>query len=183
MKKRLLFLVAFLAAYTPLHAADYYLIGGFNDWALKQDNCKFTDQGDGSYVLDYEGTLPSGFKINDGTWSNDNANFGGNGNLVLGEVYALVVGGSSGNITLEENIENPHLVFNPEAKTLLITGQGVEATYIYGIHGQIFEGGSDWTSMNMAEADGKWTFTGDMVSGDFGIYQKDADSDAQTKWF
>ena len=49
------------------YAIDYYLIGGFNNWSLKQANCKFNDQGDGTYVLDYNGTLTSGFKINDGT--------------------------------------------------------------------------------------------------------------------
>lgn len=180
MKKFYFFLCAMMVAIAA-NATDYYLIGGFNGWTLAQDNCKFTDQGDGTYVLDYQGTLTSGFKLNDGTWSNDAANFGGSATLVLGETYNLTVGGSSGNIPLKENIENPHIVLNPTAATLLITGQALETKYAYGIHGQIF-GDSNWNTMNMTEENGKWVLSGEMVSGSFGIKEMDATTFSQTNW-
>lgn len=163
-------------------AVDYYLIGGFNSWSLAQTSCKFTDQGDGTYVLDYNGTLTSGFKINDGTWSNDNANFGGSATLTLGVTYNLTVGGSSGNIPLSGNIEKPHIVFNPTARTLLITGQEKEAAFIYGIHGDIF-GNTNWSTENMTESDGKWVLADKTINaGSFGIKEMDKDTGSQTSW-
>lgn len=180
MKKFYFFLCAMMVALAA-NATDYYMIGGFNNWTLAQDNCKFTAQGDGTYVLDYQGTLTSGFKFNDGTWSNDAANFGGSATLVLGETYTLSVGGSSGNIPLSENIENPHIVLNPEAATVIITGQAIETQYAYGIHGQIF-GDSNWSTTNMTEVNGKWVLSGDMVAGSFGIKKMDALTFSQTDW-
>ena len=180
MKKLLLMLVACWAALSA-HAVDYYLIGGFNGWALKQDGCKFTDQGNGTFVLDYNGTLTSGFKINDGTWSNDAANFGGSATLQVGVTYNLTVAGTSGNIPLSENIVNPHLVFNPTAKTLLITGQETAAEYIYGIHSNWY--GETWLTTNMTEEDGKWILTQrEIPAGSFGIKQMDKSTGSQTAW-
>lgn len=182
MKKFYFLLVAMMVSIAA-NAVDYYLIGGFNGWSLKQANCKFTAQGDGTYVLDFEGTLTSGFKINDGTWGNSNANFGGNGNLTVGEVYNLTVGGSSGNIGLAENVENPHLVFNPTEKTLLITGQAVEAEYTYDLWGSFTSG--TWGSVELTEADGKWVATDVEVtynSAAFGIRKLDKVSGSQVEW-
>ncbi len=178
MKKFYFFLTALLVAIAA-NATDYYLIGGFNKWALKQANCLFTAQGDGTYVLDYNDTLTTGFKINDGTWDNGAPNFGGSSTLKVGETYNLVSNG--GNIPLSENIEKPHIVFNPTAKTLLITGQSVEAEYIYGIHGEIFSG--SWETVNMTESDGKWVLSNKtVVAGEFGIKQMDKSTGAQADW-
>ncbi len=161
------------------NAADYYLIGGFNGWALKQEKCKFTDAGDGTYVLDYQGTLTSGFKINDGTWGD--VDFGGAGVLTIGQEYTLVKKG--GNISMNSNIDNPHIVLNPEAMTLLITGQAVEAKVRYGIHGQIF-GNQSWETVDMEKGeDGKWSIMGDLVPGEFGIKVMDEASGSQTDWY
>ena len=182
MKKFYFALVAMLVSFCA-SAADYYLIGGFNGWSLKQANCKFTDQGDGTYVLDYNGTLTSGFKINDGTWSNDAANFGGGGQLTIGETYNLVVGGSSGNISMAGNIDNPHIVLNPTAKTLLITGQEVEAQYSYGLWGSFTS--STWGAGDMTEKDGKWVIENlevTFASAAFGIKKMDAASGSQVDW-
>lgn len=180
MKRFYLLLCAMFVAIAS-NAADYYLIGGFNGWAPKDANSHFTDQGDGTYVLDYNGTLTSGFKINDGTWSNDNANFGGSAKLVLGETYNLTVGGASGNIPMDGNVENPHIVFNPTAKTLVITGQETEAAYVYGIHGDIF-GVSSWSTEDMTEKDGVWTLSATVQKGNFGIKVMDASTKSQTDW-
>lgn len=181
MKKFYTLLVSAVVAIAA-NATDFYLIGGFNNWTTKDANCLFTAQGDGTYVLDLGETLTSGFKLNDGTWSNDNYNFGSNGsNLVVGEVYNLAVGGSTGDIKIAENIANPHLVFNPEAKTLLITGQSKEAVYAYAIHGEIFDG-TTWVSSTMEEVEGKWVLNAAIVPGSFGIKQVDAETLKQTGW-
>lgn len=171
------------------NATDYYLIGGFNGWTLKQSECKFTEGSNGEYTLDYVGTLTSGFKINDGTWG-ENANFGGNTTLELGKEYILDVGGGSGNIPLSENIENPHLVFNPDAKTLLITGQAVEPEYAYAISGQILSEnvGADnkplWEDKTLTEeSDGTWTITTTCYPGEFGIKMIDKSTGSQVSWF
>lgn len=163
-------------------ATDFYLIGGFNNWTLSDPTCKFTNAGDGTYTLDYNGTLTSGFKINDGSWSNDNYNFGGTVALVIGEVYNLTASGNSANIPLNEIVINPHIVLNPTAKTLLITGQTLEASKTYGIHGTVF-GTSEWQTVGMTKADNKWTLTADCVAGDFGIMECDVTTGWQTGWY
>ncbi len=182
--KKFYFLLISIMLGLVASAQDYYLIGGFNNWTLKKEHCKFTDAGDGSIILDYQGTLTSGFKLNDGTWSNDNANFGSNGStLEIGVEYTLTVGGSSGNITMASNIDNPHIVFNPANKTLLITGQSVEAKMKYGIHGQIF-GNADWETIDMEDnGDGYWILTAEIVPGEFGVKVMDEASGSQTGWY
>ncbi len=180
--RKLFTLMMFVVMVVAANAADYYLIGGFNSWKLKDSSAKFTDQGDGTYVLDYAGTLTSGFKINDGTWTNGNANFGGSATLVLGETYSLTTGSSSGNITMSENVANPHLVFNPTAKTLVVTGQSQEATVKYGIHGDIF-GVTAWSTEDFTEKEGKWVMENKtIVAGIFGIKVMDAATGSQPGW-
>lgn len=181
MKKFYLILCALFMSIT-VSATDFYLIGGFNNWTLSDPTCKFTNAGDGTYTLDYNGTLTSGFKINDGSWSNDNYNFGGTVALVIGEVYNLTASGNSANIPLNEIVINPHIVLNPTAKTLLITGQTLEASKTYGIHGTVF-GTSEWQTVGMTKADNKWTLTADCVAGDFGIMECDATTGWQTGWY
>ena len=178
--RKLFTLMMFVVMAIAANAADYYLAGGFNGWNEKDPNAKFTDQGDGTYVLDYAGTLTSGFKITNGTW---NVNFGGgSAKLVPGETFALVEGTSSQNIEMDGNVVNPHLVFNPTAKTLLVTGQSQEATVKYGIHGDIF-GVSSWSTEDMIEKEGKWVIENKtIVDGSFGIKVMDAATGAQTAW-
>lgn len=164
------------------NATDYYLIGGFNNWAEADANCLFTEVGNGVYELDYDGTLSSGFKINDGTWTNDAANFGGSAVLTLGETYSLEVGGSSGNIALTENVVNPHLVFNPSEKTLVVTGQASVAEYVYVLHGN-WDGGTAWSDLKLAESNGSWAATGVTVEDcGFGIKKADKGTGAQVDW-
>ena len=169
------------------NAADYYLIGGFNDWTLKGEGCQFTAAEDGTYVLDYEGTLTSGFKINDGTWDQGAPNFGSNGSaLKLGEPYVMTVGSDSKDIAIESTVANPHLVLNvsdPSKPVLTITSTEapVESVITYAIHGQIF-GVPSWSSTEMTAAeDGTWTLTANIVAGEFGI--KKLDNGAQIAWF
>ncbi len=186
--KKFLLMVCALAAGIVAQATDYYLIGGFNNWTLKGEGCQFTAATDGTYVLDYEGTLTSGFKINDGTWSNDAANFGSNGTaLQLDQPYTMKVGSDTKDIALTENIANPHLVLNvsnPSNPVLTISGQSQEAEYKYGIHGEIF-GGEDWATVDFVEneSNGKWELTAEVVAGSFGVKVMDLATSAQTGWF
>ncbi len=182
--KKLYTLLFALVAVLAVNAQNYYLIGGFNNWTLADESCKFKAAEDGTYVLDYAGTLTTGFKLNDGTWNDAEKNFGSNGSkLVIGQPYTVAVGGSTGNIAMDGNIEKPHIVFNPETKVLLITGQEVEAEYKYGIHGSIFAEGEDWTTFDMSEnEDGTWVLTTGCYTGNFGIKQMDANTGAQTNW-
>lgn len=158
MKKFYFFLVALVLGVMSASAVDYYLIGGFNGWALKDAKAKFTAKSATEYELDYQGSLTSGFKINDGTWSNDNVNFGSNGTaLKLGEAYTYAVGGSTGDISLaEEAVNNPHIVLNTAAKTITITGQQTEVTISYVIWGNLPTGGSDWSATTLTENNGAW---------------------------
>lgn len=182
--KKLYFIICAMLVAIAANAEDFYLIGGFNNWSLSDPTCKFTSIGNDEYQLNYNGVLTSGFKLNNGTWSNDSYNFGSNGaKLVIGEIYNLNVGGSSGNITMDGNIENPVLTLNIANKTLLIEGQTKEAQCVYTIHGQIF-GNPDWSTMVMDEGeDGLWTLTEYIVPGEFGIKVLDADSGSQTDWY
>ena len=186
MKKFFLALCAIIMGMAA-NAADYYLIGGFNDWTLKGEGCQFTAAEDGTYVLDYEGTLTSGFKINDGTWDQGAPNFGSNGSaLKLGEPYVMTVGSDSKDIAIESTVANPHLVLNvsdPSKPVLTITSTEapVESVITYAIHGQIF-GVPSWSTTEMTEAeDGTWTLTADIVAGEFGI--KKLDNGTQIAWF
>ena len=180
MKKFYFLLVAMLVGFAA--NADYYLIGGFNGWALKDANCKFADQGDGTFKLEYKGTLSSGFKVNDGTWGA--VNFGSNGsNLEVGVPYEYVNSGTSGNIGISENIENPTLILNPTAGTLLIEGKTVEATFSYCLHGTLAS--STWADVALTEKDGLWVNDNVVVSNaaaSFGIKKNDASTGNQVEW-
>ncbi len=177
MKKFYFLLVAMLVGFAA--NADYYLIGGFNGWTLKDAKCLFTDNGDGTFVLNYNGTLTSGFKINDGTWGD--VDFGSNGsNLQIGVPYALTAKG--GNIAIGENIENPVITFNPTEKTLLIEGAGVEAKTAYDLWGD-WAGTGTWSNVTLTENEGIWEGSVTVSSSiGFGIRMLDAASGTQTSW-
>ncbi|MBD5257746.1 MAG: hypothetical protein HDS52_03535 [Barnesiella sp.] len=184
MKKFYFFLVALVLGVMSASAADYYLIGGFNNWTLKDSKAKFTASGANEYVLDFQGQLTSGFKINDGTWSNDNANFGaGAGALELGVPYTYAVGGSTGNINLAAGaIDNPHIVLNTANKTLTISGQEAEVVVSYDIWGNLPNASSAWASTELVENNGVWSANNVQVTAasDFGI--RELTNGAQTAW-
>ena len=183
MKKFYFLLIAMMAGFVA-NAADYYLIGGFNNWATADKSAKFTETAtEGVYTLEYAGTLTSGFKVNDGTWTNDACNFGSNGSsMTVGTPYKYGVGGSTGNINMDMDVENPTLTLNINEGTLLVEGQASVAEYIYGIHGEIF-GDPLWSTENFTEVNGKWVMA-DMtvVAGSFGIKLMNKSTGAQAEW-
>ncbi len=184
MKKFTLALATLALSVASMSAADYYLIGGFNNWTTSDHAAKFNKTAQaGVYELKYEGTLTSGFKVNDGTWFNDNINFGSNGsNLVVGEPYAYAVGGTTGNIEMSGNVANPTVTLNINDGTLLVQGEQQEAKSKYGIHGQIF-GDPNWSTEEMSNEDGKWVLSASIIPGAFGIKQMDAATGSQTGWY
>lgn len=180
MKKLLLSIMA-VAGMAFTANADYYLVGGFNEWTNGDPAYVFTDQNDGTYVLNMNGTLASGFKVTNGTWDNDNT-WGGTKDspLTVGVAYTLSQPGD--NIELTENILNPKIIFDPDNSTLLIVGEEVEAEYIYKIKGTIL-GDPDWGSYVMTEVGGKWVLSDEnFIVGNFGIQKVDKSTDSQVEW-
>ena len=127
MKKILLFLLAFLAC-TSSVKAEWYVVGDFTSWNSSK---AFTDNGDGTFTLDYEGTITTsqGFKIYNGSWGNSGDNdsniFGvssDGGTVTIGTACHLANPGF--NMKLASEVTNPRFVFNPSAKTLLVTAEG-----------------------------------------------------------
>ena len=144
MKKLLLTLALGVIA-TASSYADYYIIGSDvngKSWTLNAADCKFTQTGTNTYEWTGQ-NLGTGFKINDGTWSNNDINFGSNGKeLVVGEPYTMSVGGSSGNIAISgaTSVENPKVVLdvtNPKAPVITVTGEesGEVQWFLAGING------------------------------------------------
>ena len=188
MKKLCFFLLALLIPVIGF-AQDYYLVGEFNNWTLKDANCQFSKQNDGSYVLDYSGKISGKFKINNGTWDNSDT-FGGSGDLKLGEEFSLTKPGNDINIP---EIENPHFVFNPSTLKLTVTQEEVTPPVepvepvdpvlppdgkdaYYAIHGQIHgrpactKNPDEWHSWFLNEfEDGWWSVTTNLTPGQFGI--------------
>lgn len=183
MKKLYLFLAAMIVSLAA-SAVDYYLVGE-PKWTLKDETCKFTPASDGTYTLDVP-TLVSGFKINDGTWDNASNNWGtaqANTYATPGEPLTLVASANSNNIFLKEDLVNAHLVFNPTAKTLTVTGDADTEvpTFSWRLWGQLKS--TEWTALNLTEGtDGIWTATTDIQAGSFGI-QKVNDKTQATTWF
>lgn len=159
--KKITFLLMSMMVCLFANATDYYLIGDLaNSWKLKDNTTKFTDAGDGSYTLDYNGTINAfnGFKINDGDWDDIN-NFGSNGNnIVVGTEYSMGWGSSSGNIQCSETLVNPKFTLWPETKKLLITAQteAAVAPELY-LRGDMNSWG---TGAKMTEENWVYTLTG-----------------------
>ncbi len=138
MKKFLLSIASF-AVVASAAATDFYIIGenvNGQRWTLSQPDAKFTELSSGVY--EWRGiVLGTGFKINDGTWSSDEFNIGGNGSPISADVpYSYTTGGSSPNIIFAEGteIENPIVELNTNNRTITIKGaaSGSVAWYLMG---------------------------------------------------
>lgn len=154
MKKFYLLLTALFVA-VAANAADWYLIGAFNGWALADPAAKFTEKSAGVYELEMA-ELSTNFKINSGTWADE---FGAaSGKVELGVPFALA-GSGSGNINFldMDAITNAKLVLNTNDKTLLVTGQKkvVEKVwYICGIGGNYEVWGDKTYEFSKTETEG-----------------------------
>lgn len=129
MKKSLLLGAALLAAasaFAQETETTYYIIGSNvngNSWALAAPDAAFEAKGGGIYEWNGQ-VLGAGFKINDGTWDNENVNWGSNGEeIVLGEAYYYGTSGA-GNIGISgyPEVANPKVVLDTNAGTITLTG-------------------------------------------------------------
>lgn len=119
-------LVDYSEAETPEEPVDLYVIGADVDgeeWALGTNKMTYAD---GVYTWTGE-YLGNGFKINDGTWGPEYNIGAGEGNLTLGTAYTVAIGDGTGNINFAdyEGVNNPKVVYDPTAKTVTVTGEGV----------------------------------------------------------
>lgn len=121
------------------YAVDLYVIGGDvngNNWLLKDPSAKMTPVSAGVWEWSGE-TLSSGFKINDGTWTNPDYNIGSNGQqLRLGSPY-YYSGNTDQNISIKDApmLRNPHLTLDTNRGTILLEGEAYvpeEAFYLVG---------------------------------------------------
>lgn len=142
MKKFFLLSAVAATALTMSAQTDLYLIGSnVNDksWTLLAEDAKMTMTSEGIYEWDGE-VLGSGFKINDGTWSNDELNIGAGAEpfISVGEPYYYSANGNSGNIAYDgfTQVLKPHIVLDMNAGTILLTGEksGQTQWYITGIN-------------------------------------------------
>ncbi len=162
--KKFSFMSLMAAALVSLSASatDYQLIGGFNGWATTDESSKFTDKGDGTYVLEYKGTVTTDFKIKSWEKEWNNAEIYGaptaDAVLKVGESFTLLNGTASQNINTEGGLSltNPKFTFNPTALTLLVEAGTAEAVITYDIWGN-FDGGTAWSGVALTETDGVWS--------------------------
>lgn len=136
----------------------FYIIGSDvngQSWALAASDAAFTDKGNGIYVWTGE-KLGTGFKVNDGTWSNAAYNFGSaGGEISMNVPFYYWADGGSGNIAFAGGytmLLNPEVTLDLNAETITLTGgqfEGQVTWYIAGING-VYELTEDWELSQVA---------------------------------
>ena len=132
MKKIMMILQLMLIA-CQAYAVDLYVIGANvngKNWLLEDPDAKMQLVSPGVYEWSGE-TLGSGFKINDGTWTNPYYEIGSSGvPLTLGTPYYCNIGGG-GNIAINNVsvVKNPHLTLDLNVGTILLEGEKAEDPY------------------------------------------------------
>lgn len=144
--KKLLLLAALAAAGMSASAQDLYIIGSNvngNSWALAAPDAKMENLGSGVYTWTGE-ILGTGFKINDGTWDNQNiegtevvANIGSNGDpLEVGEGYYYEASTDSKDIAMTvDAVSNPTVVINLVEGWVMVSGKVETVDYDYYLPG------------------------------------------------
>ena len=188
MRKILLVFMAILAA-AQISAAEYAIVGAFTNpsWnfdASRAANGVLTKNAGGKYETTIE-NLATGFKIVDIENNNWDVQYGApssNDMVEIGKTFSLKAkngGPDPSNIEFANYvtaIQNAKVVFDPEAKTLTITGTPVSNLELY-ISGNM--SGPDWPvpgndgSIAMTENDGIYSATVSFTAGDeFKVFGK-----------
>ena len=188
MRKILLVFMAILAA-AQISAAEYAIVGSFTDpsWnfdASRAANGVLTKNAGGKYETTIE-NLATGFKIVDIENNNWDVQYGApssNDMVENGKTFSLKAkngGPDPSNIEFANYvtaIQNAKVVFDPEAKTLTVTGTPVSNLELY-ISGNM--SGPDWPvpgndgSIAMTENDGIYSATVSFTAGDeFKVFGK-----------
>lgn len=188
MRKILLVFMAILAA-AQISAAEYAIVGAFTDpsWnfdASRAANGVLTKNADGKYETTIE-NLATGFKIVDIENNNWDVQYGApsvNDMVEIGKTFSLKAkngGPDPSNIEFANYvtaIQNAKVVFDPEAKTLTVTGTPVSNLELY-ISGNM--SGPDWPvpgndgSIAMTENGGIYSATVSFTTGnEFKVFGK-----------
>ena len=188
MRKILLVFMAILAA-AQISAAEYAIVGSFTNpsWnfdASRAANGVLTKNAGGKYETTIE-NLATGFKIVDIENNNWDVQYGApssNDMVENGKTFSLKAkngGADPSNIEFANYvtaIQNAKVVFDPEAKTLTVTGTPVSNLELY-ISGNM--SGPDWPvpgndgSIAMTENDGIYSATVSFTAGDeFKVFGK-----------
>lgn len=188
MRKILLVFMAILAA-AQISAAEYAIVGAFTNpsWnfdASRAANGVLTKNAGGKYETTIE-NLATGFKIVDIENNNWDVQYGApssNDMVENGKTFSLKAkngGPDPSNIEFANYvtaIQNAKVVFDPEAKTLTVTGTPVSNLELY-ISGNM--SGPDWPvpgndgSIAMTENDGIYSATVSFTAGDeFKVFGK-----------
>lgn len=149
--KKLLLSLALGTMVAMSASADIYIIGtnvNGKNWSLGAEDAKFTQTGPTTYEWTGE-VLGTGFKFNNGSWSNNNENWGGDGSnnvVTLGKPFTLTASGGSSNLKMKDSdgneittVENPKVVFEWDGKsapkvTISGAGGGEIQWYLAGIN-------------------------------------------------
>ena len=188
MRKILLVFMAILAA-AQISAAEYAIVGSFTNpsWnfdASRAANGVLTKNAGGKYETTIE-NLATGFKIVDIENNNWDVQYGApssNDMVEIGKTFSLKAkngGADPSNIEFANYvtaIQNAKVVFDPEAKTLTVTGTPVSNLELY-ISGNM--SGPDWPvpgndgSIAMTENGGIYSATVSFTAGDeFKVFGK-----------
>lgn len=188
MRKILLVFMAILAA-AQISAAEYAIVGAFTNpsWnfdASRAANGVLTKNAGGKYETTIE-NLATGFKIVDIENNNWDVQYGApssNDMVEIGKTFSLKAkngGPDPSNIEFANYvtaIQNAKVVFDPEAKTLTVTGTPVSNLELY-ISGNM--SGPDWPvpgndgSIAMTENDGIYSATVSFTAGnEFKVFGK-----------
>lgn len=188
MRKILLVFMAILAA-AQISAAEYAIVGSFTNpsWnfdASRAANGVLTKNAGGKYETTIE-NLATGFKIVDIENNNWDVQYGApssNDMVEIGKTFSLKAkngGPDPSNIEFANYvtaIQNAKVVFDPEARTLTVTGTPVSNLELY-ISGNM--SGPDWPvpgndgSIAMTENDGIYSATVSFTAGDeFKVFGK-----------
>ena len=188
MRKILLVFMAILAA-AQISAAEYAIVGSFTNpsWnfdASRAANGVLTKNAGGKYETTIE-NLATGFKIVDIENNNWDVQYGApssNDMVENGKTFSLKAkngGADPSNIEFANYvtaIQNAKVVFDPEAKTLTVTGTPVSNLELY-ISGNM--SGPDWPvpgndgSIAMTENDGIYSATVSFTAGnEFKVFGK-----------
>ena len=188
MRKILLVFMAILAA-AQISAAEYAIVGAFTNpsWnfdASRAANGVLTKNAGGKYETTIE-NLATGFKIVDIENNNWDVQYGApssNDMVENGKTFSLKAkngGPDPSNIEFANYvtaIQNAKVVFDPEARTLTVTGTPVSDLMLY-ISGNM--SGPDWPvpgndgSIAMTENDGIYSATVSFTAGDeFKVFGK-----------
>ena len=188
MRKILLVFMAILAA-AQISAAEYAIVGSFTNpsWnfdASRAANGVLTKNAGGKYETTIE-NLATGFKIVDIENNNWDVQYGApssNDMVEIGKTFSLKAkNGPADPSNIEfanyvTAIQNAKVVFDPEARTLTVTGTPVSDLKLY-ISGNM--SGPDWPvpgndgSIAMTENDGIYSATVSFTAGDeFKVFGK-----------